>query len=91
MNKIEQMLQELCPNGVEYKKLTDICSLSRGKVYSKTYLSENVGNYPVYSSQTANNGELGKYQLMIMMENSLHGLRMEPMLELYFIGKGSLV
>ena len=60
MNKIEQMLQELCPNGVEYRKLTDICGLSRGKVYSKTYLSENVGNYPVYSSQTANNGELGK-------------------------------
>lgn len=60
MNKIEQMLQELCPNGVEYKKLSDICSLSRGKVYSKTYLSENIGDYPVYSSQTANNGELGK-------------------------------
>lgn len=60
MNKIEQMLQELCPNGVEYRKLTDICGLSRGKVYSKTYLSENVGDYPVYSSQTANNGELGK-------------------------------
>lgn len=60
MNRIEQMLQELCPNGVEYRKLTDICGLSRGKVYSKTYLSENVGDYPVYSSQTANNGELGK-------------------------------
>ena len=60
MNKIERMLQELCPNGVEYKKLVDICILSRGKVYSKTYLSENVGDYPVYSSQTANNGELGK-------------------------------
>lgn len=60
MNKIERMLQELCPNGVEYKKLIDICSLSRGKVYSKTYLSENEGIYPVYSSQTANNGELGK-------------------------------
>lgn len=60
MNKIERMLQELCPNGVEYRKLTDICGLSRGKVYSKTYLSENIGDYPVYSSQTANNGELGK-------------------------------
>lgn len=60
MNRIEKMLQELCPEGVEYKKLIDICSLSRGKVYSKTYLSENMGDYPVYSSQTANNGELGK-------------------------------
>lgn len=38
----------------------DVCELSRGKVYSKTYIVENAGEYPVYSSQTANNGELGR-------------------------------
>ena len=27
---------------------------------SKGYLAENAGDYPVYSSQTANNGEIGK-------------------------------
>ena len=41
-------------------KLGEICTLSRGKVISKDYLRENAGCYPVYSSQTANNGELGK-------------------------------
>lgn len=38
----------------------EICKLSRGQVYSKEYLRDNPGIYPVYSSQTANNGELGK-------------------------------
>jgi len=58
MSKLQELIQELCPNGVEYKKLGD--ELSRGKVYSKTYITENVGEYPVYSSQTANEGELGR-------------------------------
>ena len=40
--------------------MKDVCTLQRGKVYSKKYISENEGLYPVYSSQTANNGILGK-------------------------------
>lgn len=36
-----------------------ICNVSRGRVLSKNYLRENVGIYPVYSSQTANNGIFG--------------------------------
>jgi type I restriction enzyme S subunit len=39
--------------------MKNICSLQRGKVYSKKYISENSGMYPVYSSQTANDGVLG--------------------------------
>jgi type I restriction enzyme S subunit len=45
---------------VKWMKMKDVCSLQRGKVYSKKYISENKGSYPVYSSQTANNGILGK-------------------------------
>ena len=62
MNDIEKLLAELCPNGVEWKELgnQEIAKLSRGKVMSKKFLEENKGNYPVYSSQTANNGEIGK-------------------------------
>ena len=60
MSKLQDLMQKLCPDGVEYKKLGDVCELSRGKVYSKTYIVENAGEYPVYSSQTANNGELGR-------------------------------
>jgi len=40
-------------------KLSDICNISRGRVMSKGYLRDNVGKYPVYSSQTANQGVFG--------------------------------
>ena len=36
-----------------------LAELRRGRVMSKTYLLENRGKYPVYSSQTANNGMIG--------------------------------
>ena len=44
---------------VEWKKLGEVCNLVRGKVISKDYLRDNEGEYPVYSSQTANNGIFG--------------------------------
>ncbi len=45
---------------VTWMKMSEICNLQRGKVYSKEYLRDNQGIYPVYSSQTINNGELGR-------------------------------
>lgn len=60
MSRLEELIQQLCPDGVEFKPLGEVCKLSRGRVYSKDYLQNNPGVYPVYSSQTANNGELGK-------------------------------
>ena len=44
---------------VEYVQIGDICNISRGRVMSKSYLIDNAGDYPVYSSQTANNGVFG--------------------------------
>ncbi len=44
---------------VEWKKLGEISNLVRGKVISKDYIRDHEGLYPVYSSQTANNGILG--------------------------------
>ena len=45
---------------VEWKTLGEIAVLQRGRVMSKVYLAENAGEYPVYSSQTANEGQIGK-------------------------------
>ena len=47
-------------NEVEWKTLGEVASLKRGRVISKEYLYENLGEYPVYSSQTVNNGEIGR-------------------------------
>ena len=59
MSKLEELIARLCPDGVEYKSLGEIANISRGKVMSKDYLRDNVGDYPVYSSQTENDGKLG--------------------------------
>jgi len=51
---------ELIKNSdIEWKTLGEICDLKRGRVISKKYLEENFGDYPVYSSQTSNNGTIG--------------------------------
>ena len=52
--------EELGKVGFEWKCLTQVADLTRGRVISKEYLSDNVGDYPVYSSQTVDNGEIGK-------------------------------
>jgi restriction endonuclease S subunit len=49
MNKIEQMIMELCPNGVKFKKLGEICEISRGVRVIKSQLEEK-GKYPVYQN-----------------------------------------
>ena len=60
MSKLDELIEKLCPNGVEYKTIQEICNITRGRVMSKDYIKQNKGDYPVYSSQTENNGELGK-------------------------------
>ena len=59
MNKIEKLINKLCPDGVEYKTIIQLCDINRGRTISKDYLRKNPGNYPVYSSQTENNGIFG--------------------------------
>ena len=47
MNRIEEMIRKLCPNGVEFKRLGDVCRVLRGKRLTTKELT-NVGQYPVY-------------------------------------------
>ncbi len=60
MSRIDELIQQLCPDGVEYKPLGELCFLSRGKVISKDYLRDHPGIYPVFSSQTADDGVFGR-------------------------------
>ncbi len=41
------------------KTVSELCEISRGKVLSKKYLEQNSGSYPVYSSQTSDDGCIG--------------------------------
>ncbi|WP_157733350.1 restriction endonuclease subunit S, partial [Ureaplasma parvum] len=44
---------------IEFKKIEYVCEIKRGQVYSKEFINSNKGNYPVYSSQSLNDGVLG--------------------------------
>lgn len=57
MSKIEELIKN---EKVEWKKLGEVCEIKRGRVISKAYLEQNSGAFPVYSSQTRNNGEIGR-------------------------------
>jgi N-6 DNA methylase len=57
MSKIDELLKN---EKVEWKKLGEVCNIKRGRVISKIYLEQHKGEFPVYSSQTRNNGEIGR-------------------------------
>lgn len=46
MSKINDLIIRLCPNGVEYRKLGEICKINKGKQLNKALLL-NDGVYPV--------------------------------------------
>ena len=35
MSKLQELIQELCPDGVEYKKLGEVCEMQRGTSLTK--------------------------------------------------------
>ena len=49
MSRLDELFQELCPNGVTYKKLVDAVSIERGKRVVRSQLSTS-GKYPVYQN-----------------------------------------
>ncbi len=49
MTKLEQLIEELCPNGVEYRKLSEVTTIERGKRVVKEQLSHDSG-YPVFQN-----------------------------------------
>ncbi|MBI5306947.1 MAG: restriction endonuclease subunit S [Planctomycetes bacterium] len=48
------------PEGWNVLPVRSLCFLGRGRVISNIEIADNAGDYPVYSSQTANNGEMGR-------------------------------
>lgn len=65
-NHIEQLIHNLCPSGVPHKTLGEIedigiVTLGRGNIISKETIIAHPGDYPVYSSSSQGNGEMGRY------------------------------
>ena len=47
MSKLKELIDRLCPDGVEFKPLGEICNVLRGKRLTKTEMVSN-GTFPVY-------------------------------------------
>ncbi len=60
MSHIEEMIRELCPNGVEYKKLKNTTTITRGVRVVKSQL-QSIGSYPVYQNSLTPMGYYDKY------------------------------
>ena len=58
MSKLEELILQYCPDGVEYKPLGDILSVNRGRRLTKSQLSDD-GKYYVYHG--SKDTPLGKY------------------------------
>ena len=48
MSKLEDLIKRLCPDGVEFKRLGEVCEIKTGKGITQKDCSE-IGEYPVYS------------------------------------------
>ena len=52
MTKLEQLIQELCPNGVEYKKLNTICGIYDGvSLYLRYIISDDLKGHTHHLSR----------------------------------------
>ena len=60
MNKLDELIKELCPNGVEYKELGDIAKVTIGEFVHKDKQSENA-KYSVYNGGISNTGYYDEY------------------------------
>ena len=60
MNRIEKLIAELCPDGVEWKKLGEVCKVLRGERLTKKELSSEF-QYPVFHGSLIPLGYYYKY------------------------------
>jgi hypothetical protein len=59
--KIKEIEKEISKVNFAEKKITDLMDIQLGKAeYTKEYINNNKGNYPVYSAQTLDDGEIGR-------------------------------
>ena len=62
MTKIEELLAELCPNGVVWKELGEVCVVNKGKQLNKTLLTDD-GRYPAYNGGKTYSGRTSDYNV----------------------------
>lgn len=62
MTYIDEMIKELCPDGVEWKELGEVCEVNKGKQLNKTLLTAD-GEYPAYNGGKTYSGRTDSYNV----------------------------
>ncbi|MBO4597049.1 MAG: restriction endonuclease subunit S [Bacteroidaceae bacterium] len=60
MNGLQQLINQLCPNGVEWETLGKLCEINKGEQLNKENMSE-VGSYPVINGGICPSGYVEVY------------------------------
>ena len=60
MSKLNDLIKEMCPNGVKFYKIKEISSVTIGEFVHKNKQSDD-GQYPVYNGGTSNTGFYDEY------------------------------
>ena len=60
MSKINELIKEMCPNGVKFYKIKEISSVTIGEFVHKNKQSDD-GQYPVYNGGISNTGFYDEY------------------------------
>ena len=60
MSRLDELIVELCPDGVEYRKLKDVISVERGKRVVREQLPY-IGKYFVYQNSLTPLGYSNEY------------------------------
>ncbi len=60
MSRLEELIQELCPDGVEYLSASNVCNITRGVQFNKRDMKE-TGSYPVINGGVEPSGYIENY------------------------------
>ncbi|MGO3018149.1 MAG: restriction endonuclease subunit S, partial [Anaerococcus sp.] len=60
MSRLNELIEEFCPNGVEYRRLEEVCKITKGEQLNKTKFISS-GEYPVINGGIDPSGYYNKY------------------------------
>lgn len=60
MSKLDELIQELCPDGVEHVQLGTVCEISKGVQFNKSDMNDE-GSYPVINGGINPSGYIEQY------------------------------
>ena len=67
MCRLEKLIRELCPNGVEYRKVGDVCNIGKGVQFNKRDMKD-AGTFPVINGGINPSGYIEEFN---QVENTI--------------------